>query len=73
VAPPPHRRPLPPEWWLVGLTDLDELPSHTVLRIAFRDHPTTEVLTPRAVCDKAYIERVAGLVLDPPAPPARPY
>lgn len=65
-------RPLPPEWWPVRSRSLPDLPSHTIVRLAFRDQPPIEVLTPRAIVTPEWLEYVAGLVLKPPPPPAPP-
>lgn len=63
------RRPATPEWWLVSVTPLADLPSHSIVRLAFRDTPPVELLTAKAIPSEAHIERLARLVLDPPAPP----
>jgi len=71
-SPQVDRRPHAPEWWLVASKQIDNLPTHTILRFCFREHPAVEVLTPRAIVNDEYVAHLAGLLLDRPPPPGGP-
>lgn len=58
-----------PDWWLAGARPVPGDPARTIVRLAFREHPTVEFVTPRADLEPDYLAEVAALVMTPPPPP----